>query len=643
MGFLFVIAVSSLGVYGITLAGWSSNSKYALLGGLRARAQMISYEVAMGLSLIPVLLMSGDVSFSTIVAKQQAGLWYVMPLFISFFIFTVAGFAETNRLPFDLPEAESELITGYHTEYSAMKFSFFFIAEYANVVTVCAMITTLFFGGWDIPFTDWDQSGGILPTLLTWLVFFLKVLFWVFFVMWIRWTLPRFRYDQLMALGWKVMMPLALVYIMVICGAIYLVEHVFGITGPVLGPLVLFGLNVGIARPALRGARQRSVHPGLRRPAEGSHGARRTSRSGGLMAIGVKVMKRPDKQVSYVRATLKGMALTFKHMLEKKVTMQYPEQKSTDQDHGMGTYTLSPRWRGTHRMLTDEQGRSKCVACGLCPQICPANCIKLVPGEDEEGNRYPLIYEIDEFRCIFCGYCQEVCPEEAIHVGVHFENSEYSRGPLRLRSGAALLADARRVDAVGPLGPRGRVDDPGRLLHLRRDRRAERRPVHPVPERHRRGPLAHRDDALAGGDLRPPQRRVRRRHPGAGVRRRGHGALPLRHHAAEPRPSHDRHARTRGGGHDHRDRRPAGDPALRAVALHPGPARGRGGAGSAAERPGNRVRRRPARAGRGRDQRCGRARSPRRSSRPTWYPSRSPRILLLAAIVGAVVLAKRKI
>jgi NADH-quinone oxidoreductase subunit H len=247
VGFLFVIAISSLGVYGIALAGWSSNSKYALLGGLRASAQMISYEVAMGLSLIPVLLMAGDVSFSTIVAKQQTGLWYVLPLFLSFFIFTIAGFAETNRLPFDLPEAESELITGYHTEYSAMKFSFFFIAEYANVVTVCAMITTLFFGGWDIPLTDWDQSGGVLPTLATWLVFFFKVLFWIFVVMWIRWTLPRFRYDQLMALGWKVLMPLALVYIMVMCTAIYLVEAVLGIASPVLASLILFGLNLGIA------------------------------------------------------------------------------------------------------------------------------------------------------------------------------------------------------------------------------------------------------------------------------------------------------------------------------------------------------------------------------------------------------------
>jgi NADH-quinone oxidoreductase subunit H len=247
VGVLFVLAISSLGVYGIALAGWSSNSKYALLGGLRASAQMISYEVAMGLSLIPVLLMAGDVSFSVIVAKQQAGLWYVMPLFLAFFIFTIAGFAETNRLPFDLPEAESELITGYHTEYSAMKFSFFFIAEYANVVTVCAMITTLFFGGWDIPFTDWDRSGGLLPTLVTWLVFFFKVVFWIFFVMWIRWTLPRFRYDQLMALGWKVMMPLALAYIMVMSAAMYLVERVLGVASPVLASLALFGLNIGIA------------------------------------------------------------------------------------------------------------------------------------------------------------------------------------------------------------------------------------------------------------------------------------------------------------------------------------------------------------------------------------------------------------
>jgi NADH-quinone oxidoreductase subunit H len=211
---------------------------------------MISYEVAMGMSLIPVLLMSGNVSLGEIVARQQVGgpvTWYVVPLFLSFFIFLISGFAETNRLPFDLPEAESELIAGYHTEYSAMKFSFFFIAEYANVVTVCAMVTTLFFGGWDIPFTDWDRSGGLLPTLATWLVFFLKVLFWVFVVMWIRWTLPRFRYDQLMALGWKVMMPLALSYIMVVAVALYLIERVWGVTSPVAVSLAMLGLNLVVA------------------------------------------------------------------------------------------------------------------------------------------------------------------------------------------------------------------------------------------------------------------------------------------------------------------------------------------------------------------------------------------------------------
>jgi NADH-quinone oxidoreductase subunit H len=247
VGFLFVLAISSLGVYGIALAGWSSNSKYSLLGGLRASAQLISYEVAMGMSLVPVLLLAGHVSFGAIIAEQQAGLWYVGPLFLSFFIFLISGFAETNRLPFDLPEAESELIAGYHTEYSAMKFSLFFIAEYANVVTVSAMVATLFFGGWDVPFTHADEQGGLLWTLLTGLSFFLKTFFWIFFVMWIRWTLPRFRYDQLMALGWKFLTPLALVYIMTICTAVYVIERVLGIIDPLGRAAALTGLNIVLA------------------------------------------------------------------------------------------------------------------------------------------------------------------------------------------------------------------------------------------------------------------------------------------------------------------------------------------------------------------------------------------------------------
>ncbi|HEV8357046.1 MAG TPA: NADH-quinone oxidoreductase subunit NuoH [Gemmatimonadales bacterium] len=247
VGFLFVLAFASLGVYGIALAGWSSNNKYSLLGGLRSSAQMISYEVAMGMSLIPLLLLSGNVTFDRIIADQQRGLWFVLPLFLSFFVFLIAGFAETNRLPFDLPEAESELIAGYHTEYSAMKFSLFFIAEYSNILTVSAMVATLFFGGWDIPFTRWDETPGLAQTVATGAMMFGKTFFGLFVFMWIRWTLPRFRYDQLMALGWKVMLPLALLYIMLIAIALWAIQRLAGITDPRVTMGLLFGLNLPLA------------------------------------------------------------------------------------------------------------------------------------------------------------------------------------------------------------------------------------------------------------------------------------------------------------------------------------------------------------------------------------------------------------
>jgi NADH-quinone oxidoreductase subunit H len=221
VGFLFTLAISSLGVYGIVLAGWSSNNKYALLGGLRSSAQMVSYEISMGMSTVAVLLLSGNVAMSSIIQQQATMGWNVLLLSVAFFIFLVAAFAETNRLPFDLPEAESELIAGYHTEYSAMKFSLFFIAEYANVVTASALIVTLFFGGWDIPFTHWDNTAPFtfLKTVATLGMFAVKVMFFIFFYMWIRWTLPRFRYDQLMSLGWKFMLPLALTYVVIVAAA----------------------------------------------------------------------------------------------------------------------------------------------------------------------------------------------------------------------------------------------------------------------------------------------------------------------------------------------------------------------------------------------------------------------------------------
>lgn len=221
VGFLFTLAISSLGVYGIVLAGWSSNNKYALLGGLRSSAQMISYEIAMGMSTIPVLLLAGNVSLGAIVQQQSTMGWNVLSLTIAWFTFLVAAFAETNRLPFDLPEAESELVAGYHTEYSGMKFSMFFIAEYANMLTVSGLTAVLFFGGWDIPFTQWDNTGpySVLKTLATLVSMLAKVGFFIFVFMWIRWTLPRFRYDQLMSLGWSVMLPVALAYIVIIATA----------------------------------------------------------------------------------------------------------------------------------------------------------------------------------------------------------------------------------------------------------------------------------------------------------------------------------------------------------------------------------------------------------------------------------------
>jgi NADH-quinone oxidoreductase subunit H len=248
VGFLYILAISSVGVYGIAIAGWASNNKYSLLGGLRAAAQMVSYEVAMGLSLIPVLLVVGNVSFPEIVRAQQHGPigWLALPLALSAFIFLVAGFAETNRVPFDLPESESELVAGYHTEYSAIKFSAFFIAEYTAMTTIAMMFVTLFLGGWDIPFTAWDEQAGVAQFLLTAVVFFGKCLALIFLFIWIRWTVPRFRYDQLMALGWKVFIPITLAYIMLIAVGLWVIEGPLGLSSPVTRGFALFGLNLPV-------------------------------------------------------------------------------------------------------------------------------------------------------------------------------------------------------------------------------------------------------------------------------------------------------------------------------------------------------------------------------------------------------------
>src|SRR5215210_3487964 len=209
---LVIFAIASMSVYGIVLAGWSSNSKYSLLGGLRASAQMISYELSYGLALASVLVMANSLSLTDIVNRQSGSWlgfiprWFVFVQPLGFLIYMAAGIAETNRAPFDFPEAEQELVAGYHTEYSSMSFAMFFLAEYINMVTVSAVATDLFLGGW---------HGPLLPESLGWIWFLIKVAALLFFYVWMRWTLPRYRYDQLMRFGWKILLPLAVINLLV--------------------------------------------------------------------------------------------------------------------------------------------------------------------------------------------------------------------------------------------------------------------------------------------------------------------------------------------------------------------------------------------------------------------------------------------
>ena len=210
IGLLYILALTSVGVYGIVLAGWSSGSKYPLLGGLRASAQLISYELAMGLAIIGVVMISGGLTLGEIVAYQQDTGWNIWKQPLAALIFLIAMFAETNRLPFDLTEAEQELVGGYHTEYSSFKFAMFFMSEYANMITASAFMVSLFLGGWDVPFVDEMALGG-WGVVLSVLAFLFKMGFFLFLYIWVRWTFPRFRYDQLMRLGWKVLLPLGLV------------------------------------------------------------------------------------------------------------------------------------------------------------------------------------------------------------------------------------------------------------------------------------------------------------------------------------------------------------------------------------------------------------------------------------------------
>jgi NADH-quinone oxidoreductase subunit H len=214
IGLLYLLAVVSVGVYGIMIGGWASNNKYSLMGALRASSQMISYEISMGLALIALVMVTGTLSLGEIAAQQDAGFANVVYQPLGFLIFIVCAFAETNRAPFDLPESEAELVGGFHTEYSSMKLGLYLFAEYINMFISAAVLATLYFGGYNFPFQHSLGLGDWLPIVQV-VVFFMKVVGFILFFMWVRWTLPRFRYDQLMNLGWKVMLPLALANIFI--------------------------------------------------------------------------------------------------------------------------------------------------------------------------------------------------------------------------------------------------------------------------------------------------------------------------------------------------------------------------------------------------------------------------------------------
>jgi NADH-quinone oxidoreductase subunit H len=228
VGVLFVLGITSVGVYGIALAGWSSNSKYSLMGGLRSSAQMISYELSMGASILGVVMLAGTLDLNGIIFAQIRSPFklYIIPQIIGFFVFLISAFAETNRVPFDLPEAETELVAGFHTEYSALKFALFFMAEYVNMFTVSVMCTVLFLGGWYVPGLGHLVEPGSIPyAIISHIAFIGKICAFLFFYIWVRGTLPRFRFDQLMNFGWKFLLPVALANVFLTIVIVYFLNR----------------------------------------------------------------------------------------------------------------------------------------------------------------------------------------------------------------------------------------------------------------------------------------------------------------------------------------------------------------------------------------------------------------------------------